>query len=58
MSLQHKGEWIFGRDARDPDEARAGLVAVRRTDCMTLAQADALLQDFPTFQLDRPQREE
>ena len=54
MSLQHKGEWIFGRDARDPDPARAGLVAVRRADCMTLAQADSLLQDFPTFQLDRP----
>lgn len=57
-SLQHGGEWIFGRDTRDNAETRVGPIAVKRTDCMTPEQADTLLRDFPVFQIDGPDPEE
>jgi hypothetical protein len=57
LSLQHGGEWIFGRDTRDNDETRSGPIAVKRTDCMTLSQASTILRDFPLFEIDGPEAE-
>jgi hypothetical protein len=57
-SIEHGGEWIFGRDTRDNPETKLGPVAVKRTDCMTLSQADTILRDFPVFQIDAPVEEQ
>jgi hypothetical protein len=57
LSLQHDGEWIFGRDTRDRSDSPLGPVAVRRTDCMTLSQADRILQEFPLHSFDGPDPE-
>ena len=54
LSLQHGGEWIFGRDTRDAEGSRTGPIAVKRTDCMTLSQASTVLRDFPLFQIEAP----
>ena len=54
MSLQHGGEWIFGKDTRDVDESRVGPIAVKRTDCMTLETAARVLKDLPGINLDGP----
>jgi hypothetical protein len=53
LSVQHGGEWVFGRDTRDQDE-KLGPIAVRRTDCMTLPQAAKVLKDLPSISVDGP----
>jgi plastocyanin len=53
LSVEHGGEWIFGRDTRDQDE-RVGPIAVKRTDCMTLETATRVLRDLPGVNLDGP----
>lgn len=57
LSLQHGGEWIFGQDTRDSAESKVGPIAVKRTDCMTLSQANTVLRDFPLFEIDGPEGE-
>jgi hypothetical protein len=51
LSVQHGGEWIFGRDTRDGDESRSGPIAVKRTDCMSLETAARVLKDLPTISI-------
>ena len=51
LSLQHGGEWIFGRDTRDGDDSKTGPIAVKRTDCMTLETAGRVLKDLPTINI-------
>ena len=53
LSVEHGGEWIFGRDTRDQDE-RTGPIAVKRTDCMTIETAARVLKDLPGVNLDAP----
>ena len=54
LSLQHDGEWIFGRDVRDQEDSRLGPLVVRRIDCMTTETAARILRDLPSFNLDSP----
>lgn len=51
LSLQHGGEWVFGRDTRDTPDSRSGPIAVKRTDCMTLETAGRVLKDLPTISI-------
>lgn len=54
LSVEHGGEWVFGRDTRDQDE-RLGPIAVKRTDCLTLNDAARVLRDLPGIQVDGPE---
>lgn len=51
LSVEHGGDWIFGRDTRDRDE-RVGPIAVKRTDCMTPETSARVLRDLPGVSLD------
>ena len=54
LSLQHKGEWIFGWDLRDRPGDRRSSIAVRRRDCMSLETARRVLRDLPRIKVDDP----